>query len=70
MNLNLTDEQAATLLKLNDIIDGDRCFLSPRIQTLKAIRAQIRPEPMREPLVSRLRKKSTDPDFAEVCCLP
>jgi len=32
------------------IIDGDRYFLSPRIKTLRAIRAKIRPEPVREPL--------------------
>jgi hypothetical protein len=51
MNLGLTDEQAAALLKeLDNIIDGDRYFLSPRIRTLKAIRAKIRPEPAREPL--------------------
>jgi hypothetical protein len=51
MNLDLTDEQAAALLKeLNDIIDGDRYFLSPRIRTLEEIRAKIRPGPVREPL--------------------
>src|SRR5215469_14313671 len=51
MNLDLTDEEAAALLKeLNGIIDGDRYFLSDRIRTLKAIRAEIRPEPAREPL--------------------
>jgi hypothetical protein len=51
MNLDLTDEQAAVLLReLDNIIDGDKYFLSPRIQTLKAIRAKIRPEPERKPL--------------------
>ena len=51
MNLDLTDEEAATLLnELDGIIDGDRYFLSPRIKTLKAIRAKIRPEPVRPPL--------------------
>jgi hypothetical protein len=51
MHLDLTDEQAAVLLReLDGIIDGDKYFLSPRIQTLKAIRAKIRPEPVREPL--------------------
>jgi hypothetical protein len=50
MNLDLTDHEAALLLEeLNDIIDGDRYFLSDRIETLKAIRAKIRPEPAREP---------------------
>ena len=32
------------------LIDGDRYFMSQRIKTLKAIRAKIRPEPVREPL--------------------
>ena len=51
MNLDLTEEEAAALLReLDGLIDGDRYFLSPRIKTLKAIRAKIRPEPVREPL--------------------
>ena len=51
MNLDLTDEQAAALLKeLSEIIDGERYFMSRRIRTLKEIRAKIRPEPVREPL--------------------
>ena len=51
MNLDLTDEEtAAPLRALDGIIDGDRYFLSPRIKTLKAIRAKIRPKPAREPL--------------------
>jgi hypothetical protein len=51
MNLDLTDEETTTLLKeLNGLINGDRYFLSPRIKTLKAIRAKLRPEPVREPL--------------------
>jgi hypothetical protein len=46
MTLDLTDDEAALLLKeLNGIIDGDRYFLSDRIRSLKAIRAKIRPEP-------------------------
>ena len=50
LTLDLTAEEAALLLKeLNGIIDGDRYFLSPRIKTLKAIRAKIGPEPAREP---------------------
>jgi hypothetical protein len=32
------------------LIDVDRYFLSPRIKTLRAIRAKIKPEPAREPL--------------------
>jgi hypothetical protein len=51
MKVDLTDEQAAALLKaLNGIIENDRYFLSPRIQTLKAIRSKLRPEPVRQPL--------------------
>ena len=51
MNLDLTDEETAALLReLDSLIDGDRYFMSPRIKTLKAIRAKIRPEPVREPL--------------------
>ena len=51
MHLDLTDQKTAALLKeLNGLIDSDRYFLSPRIKTLKAIRAKIRPEPVRVPL--------------------
>ena len=50
MNLDLSDDEAALLLReLDGLIDGDRYFLSRRIQTLKAIRAKLRPEPVREP---------------------
>jgi len=38
----------ALLRELDAIINGDRSFLSPRIQTLRAIRAKLRPEPVRE----------------------
>ena len=34
---------------LRNAIDDDRYPLSPRVQTLKAILAKIRPEPAREP---------------------
>jgi hypothetical protein len=51
MHLDLTDEEAAALLReLDGLIEGDRYFLSQRIKTLRAIRAKIRPEPVREPL--------------------
>jgi hypothetical protein len=51
MNLELTDEETAALLReLDGLIDGDRYFMSPRIKTLKAIRAKIGPLPAREPL--------------------
>jgi hypothetical protein len=53
MNLGLTDEETAALLReLDGLIDGDRHFMSQRIKTLKAIRAKIRLEPVREPLPS------------------
>ena len=51
MNLDLTDEETGALLhELNHLIDDDRYQFSARIRTLKAIRAKIRPEPVREPL--------------------
>jgi hypothetical protein len=51
MHLDLTDEETAALLReLDGLIDGDRYFLSSRIKTLRAIRAKLRPEPLREPL--------------------
>jgi hypothetical protein len=68
MNLQLSDEQTAALEReLTAIIDGDRYFMSPRIQTLREIRNVIRPEqakrsanaspgasqPEREPLPER-----------------
>ena len=44
MHFDLTEEQAALLeTELTAIIDGDRYFLSPRIQTLREIRNMIRP---------------------------
>jgi hypothetical protein len=51
MHLDLSDEEAAVLLKeLDGLINGDRYFLSSRIKTLRAVRAKIRPEPVRQPL--------------------
>jgi hypothetical protein len=51
MHLDLTDEEAAALLKeLDGLINSDRYFLSPRIKTLEAIRTKLRPESVREPL--------------------
>ena len=59
MNLELSEEQAAALEReLTSIIDGDRYFLSPRIQTLREIRNMIRPEPVREPLPEPKRYES------------
>ena len=43
MHLDLSDDQTAAL------VDGNRYPLSPRIQRLKAIRAMIKPYPVREP---------------------
>jgi hypothetical protein len=51
MMLDLTEEETDALARLlRRTVDGDRYPLSPRIQTLKAILAKIRPEPVREPL--------------------
>jgi hypothetical protein len=51
MNLELTDERAELLAReLRELIDADRYFLSPRVQTLREILNRIRPEPAREPL--------------------
>ena len=45
MTLDLTDEETAALERLlSETINGDRYPLSPRILTLKAILAKIRPE--------------------------
>jgi hypothetical protein len=41
---------AALTQELHDIIENDRYPLSPRIRTLGAILAMLRPEPVREPL--------------------
>src|SRR6266850_3350539 len=61
MNVELTDEEATALLReLDGLIDGDRYFMSQRIKTLRAIRAKIRSEPVREPLPpppSRMRHR-------------
>jgi len=48
-----TKKRAALLRELNDIIAADRFPFSPRILMLKAIRAKLRPEPVREPLPHR-----------------
>jgi hypothetical protein len=51
MSLDLTEEDTGALLaELDRIIENDRYPFSPRIRTLKEIRAKIRPEPPREPL--------------------
>jgi len=41
MHLDLTDDEAAVLLReLDGLIDGDRSFMSQRIKTLRAIQDQ------------------------------
>jgi len=51
MHLDLSEEEAAALLReLDCIIENDRYPLSPRILTLRAIRAKLKSEPTREPL--------------------
>jgi hypothetical protein len=51
MNLDLSDEESAALIReLADITGNDRYPFSPRIRTLTAILAKLRPEPVREPL--------------------
>jgi hypothetical protein len=51
MHLDLSDEEAAVLTKaLHNIVERDRYPFSPRIRTLRAIVAKLRPEPVREPL--------------------
>jgi len=51
MPLDINDDETAALAEeLHNIIENDRYPLSPRILTLKAILAKIRPEPVRKPL--------------------
>ena len=53
MNVELTDEQAAALLReLNRIIENDRYPLSPRIRTLREIRAKLPGAPAQPPPAS------------------
>ena len=50
-HLDLTDDEAAALTQeLHEIVENDRYPFSPRIQTLRAILAKLRPEPARKPL--------------------
>jgi hypothetical protein len=70
MHLDLTDEETAALTKeLADITGNDRYPFSPRIQTLRAILAKLRPEPAREPgrrrKCTRLREQRP-PEGAEM----
>jgi hypothetical protein len=62
MNIDLTDEEAAALLReLNNIVENDRYPLSPRIRTLREIRAKLpgapaAPPPTRAPRTGRPRR--------------
>jgi hypothetical protein len=50
VHLDLSDEEAAALAEeLHNIVESDRYPFSPRIRTLRAILAELRPEPVREP---------------------
>jgi hypothetical protein len=51
MNIDLTDEETAALIReLHDIVEGDKYPFSPRIRTLRGVLNKLRPEPAREPL--------------------
>jgi len=62
MNIDLTDEEAAALLReFNNIVENDRYPLSPRIRTLREIRAKLpgapaAPPPTRAPRTGRPRR--------------
>jgi hypothetical protein len=61
MQLDLTDEEAAALLRLlNRAIEDDRYPLSPRIRTLRHIRAKLPGAPP-EPPPARPPRKLADP---------
>jgi hypothetical protein len=52
--LDLTDEETAALTQEpHDTVGRDPYPFSPRIRTLRAILAKLRPEPAREPLLPR-----------------
>jgi hypothetical protein len=54
MHLDLSDEETAALTQeLHNIVENDRYPFSPRIRTLRAILAKLRPEPAR----SRRRRR-------------
>jgi hypothetical protein len=54
MHIDLSAEETAALTQeLHYIVENDRYPFSPRIRTLRAIVAKLRPEPVREPLPPR-----------------
>jgi len=53
-HLELSDEEEAALIKeVDNIVERDRYPFSPRVRTLRAILAKLKPEPVREPLPPR-----------------
>jgi len=44
---------AALTQELHEVVESDPCPFSPRIRTMRAILAKLRPAPMREPLPPR-----------------
>jgi hypothetical protein len=67
MNLDLPDEEKTALIRERDrISENDRFPMSPRITTLKAIRAKLRPEPVREPLPPTSRRNSSETATAQL----
>jgi hypothetical protein len=51
MHLDLSGEETAALTQeLHESVENDRYPFSPRIRTLRAILAKLRPEPVRKPL--------------------
>jgi hypothetical protein len=55
----------APLRQLDRIIDGDRYFLSPRIQMLRAIREQLKPYPAVQPAASRAQRIHEPPSMGQ-----
>jgi hypothetical protein len=50
-HLDPSDDEAAALIKeLHRTIHNDRCPFSPRVRTLRAIFAKLRPEPAPKPM--------------------
>jgi hypothetical protein len=62
MQLELTDDEAAALLRLlNQTIADDRFPLSPRIKTLRAIRAKLPGAPPEPPSAQPPTPEERDP---------
>jgi len=58
-HLDLTGEETAALTQeLHDIVENDRYLFSPRIRTLRAALAKLRPEPAPVPLNNSRKKDS------------